>query len=131
MPATDLWPDFKIESKPRGIRQILEEAGQGLKEKTNGLVQFRVWPAESQRSEFPFRLRCQLRVEKLDYDYLLMEVDTSATGFPVEVRTDALGQNGLLLKIGDEASLLALLSNIFRSAQTTAVVQNLISMATE
>ena len=126
MPATDLWPDFKIDPKPRGIRQILEEAGQGLKEKTNGMVAFRVLPTEGRKFEFPFRLRCELYIEKLDYNYLLLEVDTSASGFPAEARTD-----GEQIPISNESELLSTLASIFRSTQVRAVIQNLISMATE
>jgi hypothetical protein len=130
MTTADLWPDIKIDPKPRGVRQILEEAGAGLKQKTKGLVEFLVLPMESHRSDLPFRLRCYLRVEALDYNYFLLEVDSAATGFPVEVRTG----NSVLdheVKAGDEASLLAVLATVFRSEQTQTVIKNLISMATE
>jgi hypothetical protein len=127
MTTTDLWPDIPFDPKPRGVRQILEEAGRGLKEKTNGLVDFRVWPGEGLNpARFPFRFRCDLRVDRLDYNYHLLDVDSSAAGFPVEVRT---GQE--VVEAGDEASLLAVLAKVFRSEQTKAVIKNLISMATE
>jgi hypothetical protein len=130
MTATDLWPDFKIDPKPRGIRQILEEAGQGLKAKTNGLVEFRVWPVESRSGPYPLRLRCELYVAKLDYAYFLMEVDTAATGFPVELRTGSVPVGGVLVA-DDETALLTALARIFQSEHTRDVIQNLISMATE
>jgi hypothetical protein len=126
MTTTDLWPDIKIDPKPRGVRQILEEAGRGLKEKTNGVVEFRVWPADGRSEEFPFRFRCELRVEKLDYNYLLLEVDATATGFPVEVRTDKD-----LIKAANESDLLQALRGTFWSERTRLIIKNLISMATE
>ena len=126
MTTTDLWPDIAFEPKPRGVRQMLEEAGSGLKDKTGGLVEFRVWPLDGRTPGFPFRFRCDLRVDKLDYDYLLLEVDSSPTGFPVQVRA---GNDNI--QADDEASLLAALAGVFRSEQTRAVIKNLISMATE
>jgi hypothetical protein len=121
MPATNLWP------KPRGIRQMLEEAGEGLKEKTNGIVTFRVWPLDNDRDrKFPFRFRCDLSVEKLDYNYPLLYVNSSATGFPAEVQTDTGGR-----PVADENDLRITLETIFHSDTTKAIIENLISMATE
>ena len=74
----------------------------------------------------PFRFRCDLYVAKLDYNFQLLNVDSSATGFPAEVITDAEVKT-----VTDEAGLLTNLERIFHSNQTIAIVQNLISMATE
>jgi len=127
MPATDLWPNFKIEPKPRGIRQMLEEAGSGLQEKTNGIVTFRVWPLDNDRNrKFPFRFRCDLYVEKLDYNFPLLHVNSSATGFPAEVQTDTGG-----ITVPDEGALFSALETTFHSDNTKAIIENLISMATE
>ncbi len=130
MPAIDLWPDFKIDAKPRGVRQMLEEAGEGLKEKTNGLVDFRVWPDEDRDRDFPVRYRCDLYVRKMDYNFALFAVHASATGFPVKVVAGPEVAEGPF-KVGDESALYAALANIFRSEYTKAVVQNLVSMAYE
>jgi hypothetical protein len=128
MPATvDLWPNFTISPKPRGIRQMLEEAGSGLKVKTNGIVAFRVWPIDNDRNrKYPFRFRCDLHVEKLDYNFPLLYVDASATGFPAEVQTDIGGTT-----VPDESTLFITLEAIFHSDTTKAIIENLISMATE
>ncbi|MBN9119800.1 MAG: hypothetical protein J0I06_11685 [Planctomycetes bacterium] len=127
MPATNLWPDFKIDPKPRGIRQVLEEAGSGLEDKTKGIVGFRVLPLDrSDNPALPFRFRCDLYVEKLDYNYPLLYVSSAATGFPAEVSTYSGG-----IKVDDESALLAALETIFHSGRTVAIVENLISMATE
>lgn len=130
MTATDLWPDIPFEPKPRGVRQILEEAGAGLKEKTKGLVEFRVWPEQGETADFPFRYRCDLRVDKLDYNYLLLEVLSAPTGFPVEVWTGR-GARRDPVTATDEASLLTALGAVFWSAETRAVIKNLVSMATD
>jgi hypothetical protein len=129
MTTTDLWPDIKIEPKPRGVRQMLEEAGQGLKEKTHGWVEFQVWPVEGQKPGLPFRYRCELHVRNLDYSYRLLEVDSAPTGFPVQVRS-GLASNDVA-EASDEASLRAALASVFQSEQTKAVIENLISMATD
>jgi hypothetical protein len=126
MPATNLWPDFKIDPKPHGIRQMLTEAGNGLKDKTGGVVGFRVWPLDNDDRTFPFRYRCDLYVERFDYNYPLLYVNASATGFPAGVITDSGG-----IKVDNESALLSALETIFHSDRTVAIVQNLISMATE
>ena len=130
MPTTDLWPDFTIEPKPRGIRQMLEEAGRGLKEKTNGLVTFRVLPATNRdRPAFPFLYRCELYVETLDYTFPLLYVNVGMDGgFPVEVVTTNPAEPR---KVWDESGLNSILATIFQSDETKAIVRNLISMATE
>ena len=126
MTTTDLWPDIPFDPKPRGVRQILEEAGRGLKDKTHGLIDFRVYPVEGQKPGLPIRYRCDMRVEKMDYNYHLLEVDASAAGFPVQVRTGTDVVDAV-----DEASLRNALAGVFRSEKTLAVIKNLISMATE
>src|SRR5437773_916147 len=73
--ATDLWPDFTTEKNTRGIKHVLEDAGQGLKEKTRGLVEFRVSPSVSTDPLYPFRFRCDLYVPKLSYSFLLVLVE--------------------------------------------------------
>ncbi|QJW97892.1 hypothetical protein [Frigoriglobus tundricola] len=66
----------------------------------------------------------------MDYNYALLAVHASPTGFPVKVITGPEVLEGPF-KVGDEPTLHAALANIFRSEYTKAVVQNLISMATE
>lgn len=129
MPTTDLWPDFTIEPKPRGVRQILEEAGRGLKEKTKGLVTFMVHRAEDRGSPlFPFRYRCDLYVENLDYAFPLLDVNVSINGgFPVGVVTTTTETRAA----HNEAELTSVLATIFRAEETKTIIQNLISMATE
>jgi hypothetical protein len=126
MTTANLWPPIPYDTRPRGVRQILEGAGSGLKERTGGLIDFRVWRVDGDTPAFPFRYRCELRVDKLDYDYLLLEVDSAVTGFPVEVRT---GQD--VLKADDEARLVEILAAVFWSERTRLVIQNLMSMAND
>jgi hypothetical protein len=68
--ATDLWPDFKIEQKTRGVRQVLDEAGEELKQKTAGLIEFRARLHQIQRGANPTTIyTCNLYVPKIDYVY--------------------------------------------------------------
>jgi hypothetical protein len=129
MTTTDLWPDFAVEPKPRGIRQMLEEAGRGLKDKTRGLITFRVQPAENRGSPlFPFRYRCELYVENLDYAFPLLHVNVSMEGgFPVAVFTTSSEPR----TAQNEGELTPILASVFQSEETKAIVRNLISMATE
>ncbi|MCI0702759.1 MAG: hypothetical protein L0241_16890 [Planctomycetia bacterium] len=123
--ATDLWPDIAIDQTTRGIKQILEEAGRGLKEKTNGLVEFHVSPSLSVDPLYPFRFRCDLHVPKLAYSFSLVVVESAPNGFPVVVKSAP----DIDVRIEDEAQLLAKLAEIFRSPRTQAIIQNLVAMA--
>lgn len=127
MPATDLWPEFTVEKKPRTVRHVLDEAGAGLKEKTGGAVEFRTFRTTSGEKDYPFTYDCTLAVPKLDYNYLLLRVDSSPTGFPVRVTSGYTQYDGL----PSEERLVEVLATIFGSEQTRKVIQNLISMATD
>jgi hypothetical protein len=123
----DLWPDITIDQHPRGIKQILEEAGRGLKDKTHSLVEFRVTPYVSGGVDplYPFRFRCDLHVPKLPYSYLLVLIESSPNGFPVLVKSNP----DVDVRVEDEYQLIAKLGEIFHSPHTQGVIQNLISMA--
>ncbi|MDB5311101.1 MAG: hypothetical protein JWO38_5303 [Gemmataceae bacterium] len=125
MAAADLWPDFPIDPKPRGVRQILREAGAGLKENTNGLIEFRVFPRGDVR-DGTYLFDCELVLLDLDYTFLLLRVKGSPTGFPLEV----ISESSPPVVVKDGQQLLAVLSGLFLSDRTHQIVQNLISMAT-
>lgn len=110
---------------------MLEDAGQGLKEKTNGRITFRVLPAETRNNSaaFPFRYRCELYLENLDYAFPLLYVNVGVDGgFPVAVITTDPEEPK---KAWDESQLTSILAAIFRSDETKTIVRNLVSMATE
>jgi hypothetical protein len=122
---TDLWPDITIDQSTRGIKQILEEAGQGLKEKTHGFVEFRVAPSVSADPLYPFRFRCDLWVPRLSYSFSLVLIESAPNGFPVVVKSAP----DIDVRVEDEAQLLSKLAEIFRSSRTQGIIQNLVAMA--
>lgn len=131
--ATELWPDFKIETKPRGVRAVLEEAGQELKGKTGGLVELRVFLHSIEQGNLPTALyRGDLYVPKIDYTFSGFVIGKAPlTGFPVAVWTTLGDASGLSGTAANEDELRGILSEIFHSERTQLVVQNLISMATD
>jgi hypothetical protein len=125
--ATDLWPNFTVNQLARGIKQVLEDAGRGLKEKTHGVVEFRVTPAIGGDPLYPFRYRCDLHVPKLSYSFILVLVESAPDGFPVVVKSDP----NVDIRVEDESGLIGKLKEIFNSPRTTGIIQNLITMAAD
>jgi hypothetical protein len=121
---TDLWPEITIDQNTRGIKQILEEAGWGLKEKTHGVVEFRVAPSVTADLQYPFRFRCDLHVPKLSYSFSLALIESAPNGFPVVVKSDP----DINVRVEDEAQLVSKLAQIFHSSRTQAIIQNLLAM---
>lgn len=121
MSAISLWPDFKVETKPRGMRQILLDAGGGLADRTNGVVEFAV---ETVQTVEGFSYRCYLTVRGQRYKVELCSVETGHTSFPATLyEPRGAGVGG----IGDEDALLQHLARVFRSEQTKQTVLNLMA----
>jgi hypothetical protein len=118
-----LWPDFPPAARPRGIRQMFEEAGAGLEEKTGGLVRFevRVLPPQDGGT---FRYDGVLRVPKIDYAHPLCRITTGATPFPAEL----IWEEGSVPGIRSEGDLLAQLTKVFQAPHTREVILNLMSL---
>lgn len=126
--GTDLWPDFNITVPPRGVRQILREAGAGIKEKTNGLIEFEVRMNGPREGDITFD--CRLAVPSIEYSFLLFRALATATGFPVRLVWD--GANFSFLHpepARNEQELLAQLRTIFNSPEVKEIVTNLVSLA--
>lgn len=123
MPATSLWPDFPALDKPRGMKQILEEAGADIAAKTNDVVEFVVYPT-TDSLEADFRYDCRLFVPKAHYSYLLCRVLTGPTPFPASVVTPE-GQE--FHEIMDEPALRGVLAKLFQAEKTKEIVLNLIA----
>lgn len=126
--GTDLWPDFNITVPPRGVRQILQEAGAGIKEKTNGLIDFEVRVYGDRENAVVFD--CYLTVRRLNYSMLLFRAQPTTKGFPVTVIWD--GANFSIRHpepARNEQELLTQLRTIFTSPEVKEIVTNLVSLA--
>ena len=119
--TTSLWPEFSAQAKPRGMRQILENAGGDIAEKTRGVVEFRV---KTYSEGDKFYHDCYLVVPRVRFQHLLLRVITDAKPFPATLAT-LRGQT--IGSIPDEANLRETLKEHFQSQETREVVENLIA----
>lgn len=117
--STDLWPEFKIDTS-RGMRQMLEDAGQGLEEKTGGVVKFRV--SRPMQKGYGFRYECDLVVPSAQYSYPLIHVEAPASTFPATV----VWGDGDSTEVNSESDLRRVLKDVFQSADTKQIVVNLV-----
>ena len=119
--TTSLWPDFPSEVPPRGMRQMLEEAGGDIGQKTGGTIEFRV-------KVFPEGNNlihdCYLVVPRVGYQHLLLRVITGAKPFPAHIATTHEHNSGGVL---NEESLRHVLKSNFQSQETREIVGNLIA----
>lgn len=122
MSATSLWPDFKLDAKPRGMRHILLDAGADVDQKTNSRVYFSV---ETVPSDAGLSYHCFL-ISRGDprYKVELFAVHTKHQNFPANLYSADGGGVG---DIPDEATLLKHLEQIFNSERTKQIVLNMIS----
>jgi hypothetical protein len=119
--ATSLWPDFPTDVKPRGVRQMLEDAGGDIAEKTHGVVQFRV---RTYSEGDKFYHDCYLLVPRVGFQHLLVRVTTGVTPFPAAVFTPSGEGFG---DVGNENNLRSVLRQLFQRRETREVVENLIA----
>jgi hypothetical protein len=121
---TNLWPDFDIGKAPRSPKTVIEEVGDGLEKKTNGLLRFyrmtiaitdnQVEAAFSLYSRslgyhFPF-LRAKFAVERV---------------YPVTVAADKLPDT----VVNNEEELTKALAEIFNAPSTVETIQRLMSLS--
>jgi hypothetical protein len=121
----NLWPNFLTEARPRGTRQILEEVGAGLGERTGDLVHFRVRPLLP-HDEDKFRYDCILHLPRADYGFPLCRVVTGPAPFPA----DLIWEGGTVTGINSEQELVDHLSAVFNDLRTKEVILNLMSLVT-
>jgi hypothetical protein len=122
---TDLWPEISIATKPRGMKQILREAGKGLAEKTGNLINFDVRARANPVGE-QFTFECLLFAPSITYRYPIVRVTTGVTAFPADVVADG----GIERKgIQNEAELKQVLADIFQSDRTKQLLNNLLAVA--
>jgi|SRR5579883_2264489 len=124
MAGTGLWPDLRVETRQRGMKQILEEVGGELMEMTNGLIQFGVDSTGDPGDQgLRFIHHCSLRVPRVGFKMLLLNVITGPTTFPAIV-VAASGERQE--NIPDEESLRKVLATIFQSEATKETLHSLI-----
>ena len=122
--SENLWPDFDIGQVPRSPKAVIEEAGGGLEEKTNGLVKFSsgVTSINDDQVEVPF----YLFTPSLSYSFPFMRATFAVEPvYPVTLVSDKMTD----VVANDESELTASLAKIFNAPSTVATIQRLMSLA--
>ena len=118
-----LWPDFDIGQVLSSPKTVIEQAGDGLREKTGGLLEF-----------FRVNLLIQQNIveatytlfsPKLRYHYPFLRAQFPVvSGYPVTVTADKM--TDVVAK--DETELIASLAKIFNAPTTVDTIQRLMSL---
>ena len=121
--AENPWPDF-VRGHRRTIKTILMEVGSGIKEKTEGTIQFYIQTIPDGQGNF--KHHCQLHVLPIAYFYPLFTVTHTVSMFPVTTTADALGQP---VVSNNETDFVDVLRQIITSESTRNVVDQLLDAA--
>src|SRR5689334_2232535 len=97
----NLWPDFEAEPRPRTVRRVLLEAGEGIAERTGGRIKFFVHTSAGGKGKFVHD--CYLFAPAIDYRYPLCKVTEDGDPYPVTLVGDGTFQKGVAA--GDEPAL--------------------------
>src|SRR5260221_497481 len=116
------WPDFSKLPKPKTVRRILIDEGNGLAERTDGDVTFLVESEPAATGGGGFMHRCFLNVPKVGYHYPFMRVVQNSLDYPVTVVADNFP---LGTEASNEAELRKILGTVFRSDSVKNVVLQL------
>ncbi|WP_020470167.1 hypothetical protein [Zavarzinella formosa] len=120
----NLWPDFDIGQMPLSPKQIIEEAGAGLEEKTNGLVRFSYEGVVVQVNTV--ELTYALYSRKLQFHFPFLQVKFGITShYPVTIVADKLPD----MEAADEDNLIESLAKIFNAPSTIKTVQQLMALS--
>lgn len=124
--STNLWPDFDSTQTIRSPKAVVEEAGEGLGDKTNGIVSFISGGTSinGNRVEVSFSLYTPALLYSFPFLRLKFGIDSM---YPVTVIADKMGD----AIANDENELISVLAKIFNAASTVATIQRLIALAKE
>jgi hypothetical protein len=121
----NLWPDFSRSDLPPTPKSIIEDAGEGLKEKTDSLVRFYI--AGVSFSEGFANVRCTLYASKLLYHYPFLTAKfPMVKHYPVELTVDKLEQT---IVANDQPQLLQALEKVFNMPSTVETISQLIGLS--
>ena len=124
--SENLWPDFIIGQalSPPSPKDVIQQAGSGLKEKTHGLVEFYVEPASIRDKKV--EVKCNLYTPALGYHFpFLRAIFAIGAVYPVTLVADKMPD----IVANDENELRAALAKIFRASSTIETISTLMSVA--
>lgn len=120
----DLWPEFDSEQALRSPKTVIEEAGAGLEEKTNGIVKFSRMNVSINDNNVEVLFSLYTRALSYHYPFLRATFAVDPV-YPVTVVADKIAD----AVSNDESELIALLDKIFNAPSTVATIQRLMSLS--
>ena len=122
--SANIWPNFNASLVPPSPKRIIDQAGEGLKDKTKGVVVF--YTGSIMIEDDMAKLRCVLSTPQLSYHYPFMTVKYSvANPYPVSITADKMEE----VVVNNEKELTASLIKIFNAPTTIDTIQKLMSLA--
>jgi hypothetical protein len=119
----NLWPDFNVGEAPRSPKTVIEDAGSGLKEKTNGKVWF--YTLATGVRDNVITARFSLYSQSLGYHYpFLVAKFTFGPVYPVTLVPDKMPE----VKANNEEELIAALTKIFNAPTTKETIEQLMAL---
>src|ERR1035437_4431721 len=111
--SKNLWPDFDSGKGPRSPKGVIEEAGLGLAERTDGRVSF--WPSGTRIKDKVIQIEYGLFCQPLAYIFPFLVVQFSMDSmYPVSLIADKIPE----VAAKNEEALIASLTDIFNAPAT-------------
>lgn len=120
----NLWPVFDIVPRPLGVKDVLRRAGEGIEERTEGRIRFRVQSHFAEDRAPRYRHTCLLELPGRDFAFF--RVVEEGDPYPVTIYGDGEPFE-MGVKARDEADLLEKLKALFASEATKKIVFQLLN----
>jgi hypothetical protein len=122
--AENLWPNFNLDGIPNSPKGLIDRVGEGLREKTNGLLLFHAQNTAVEGTKITASYT--IYSIPLRYHYPFMRATMAIpSGYPVSLVADKLEP----LVVNNEPELIAALARIFASPSTIDTVQQLLVLS--
>lgn len=119
----NLWPDFNVGEAPPSPKAVIEGAGSGLKDKTNGTVWF--YTLGTGVRDNVITARFSLYSQSLGYHYpFLVAKFTLDALYPVTLVPDKMPE----VKANNQEELIAALIKIFNAPTTKETIEKLMAL---
>jgi hypothetical protein len=122
--SENLWPDFENAKGPRSPKNVIEEAGAGLEQKTKGFVKF--YTIRTAIHDGQVETSFSLYARSLSYHFPFLRAKFSVQNpYPVTLTVDKMAD----VVANDENELIASLVKIFNAPSTVETIQSLMALA--
>ena len=126
MTTKNLWPEFSSsETEAASPKEVIQRAGDGLKERTNGLVEFTLM--HTSVADGNVHIVFSLYTPRISYMYPFLTAHFPVVGmYPVQLDVDKTSAPVMAL---DEERLVESLARIFNSESTVSTIRQLMALS--